>query len=686
MEKFHVNFLTCVPFFRLTLIWISGIILAINYPISLTPILILLGMLLLGYIRFIRFRQSTHNLIGSNVIGIITLLTISYTNVLLHTAQQQSNLSDYLSNHQSVEGYQARINKVCKTPHHAFTCQASITHIRNSTGWHRATLAIQLFFPRQCGYTPVIGDTLLIRGRPTQTLSRARTMHQYRLSDSHNQTFYHHTLPQNNKNFLLLENPKFYKHSAWPIKVSQWSYRILKQYIQDEPSIAMIRTLLFGEQNHFNQVLRNHYIRTGTIHVLVVSGLHVNMLYTFVKTLLKYVFIKKFAAFVDCLALLSIWLYAGVCYFTSPILRTAIMITLAKSASLMQRTANSYNGLFASACALLVWDPFLLFNIGFQLSYVATLSILYLQPLIYRQIYVRHYVLKAIWSSTTVSISAQLGTLPLSIYYFKQLPLYFIIANWVIVPAIFIILILSFTLMIGGSLPFMNLSFINTLLAHALHTVIWATNAFVCWIAQWPYSTLHIYSVDVYTLFALYVAIISICCFFQYKNLIYLVITSICAIWHATVQIKCIIQRQSQYKIIFANQNGLSVTLKDPTHQIHFHDAQKDPVHTPYIRFHGAGIIGAWHGKSIVAINAILPDWCNWNQAKLDIDYLCIPATLLSDIDSLFKVFNLKILVICVKQTQNTLSYYAPIIHKLGIQSLWLTPNATQTFIWTDKQ
>ncbi len=117
------------------------------------------------------------------------------------------------------------------------------------------------------------------------------------------------------------------------------------------------------------------------------------------------------------------------------VLRAATMFSFVIMGTVLNRKSSIYNTLAASAFFLLIINPNLLFEVGFQLSYIAVLGIVYLQPLIYKRIYTRWWLLDKVWAITAVSIAAQIATLPLTLFYFNQFPVYFMLSNLLVIPS-----------------------------------------------------------------------------------------------------------------------------------------------------------------------------------------------------------------------------------------------------------
>ncbi|WP_243517049.1 MULTISPECIES: ComEC/Rec2 family competence protein [unclassified Candidatus Cardinium] len=498
---------TTLPFFRLILIYISGLLLVSYYLANRVITLMLLVGLIIVYLA-VYIRSGTTTSAWLNLIGLLVVFFIGYSNLLLSIAEK-TRLPKWIEDNQHLEGYSVCIEKV----YHPLSCKALITHIRDQTGWHNNHTYIQLYFSKQSSYKPKKGDRLLIAGTPVRRLSFDRVQHANYLIPL--PCIHRHFLKQIDQDFRLVNAQLFYRSGKWAASIKKWCSQTFQKQLKEQQSIALVSTLLWGDKEGLSLDLQKAYADTGTIHVLAISGLHVGMFYVLIHTVCRFIF-SSISRFIlpELSTCLWLWLYAWLCHFRPPILRATIMLTMARLGFLIGRGSNSYNGLLASAFTLLLWNPCLLFNCGFQLSYLATLGILYLQPYIYRFIPLQNYWLQKIWTATTLSIAAQLSTLPLILYYFKQFPLYFIVANWLVVPAIFLILTLSLGLLVVSHLPI-----VNKLLGCTLEKLIFATNEWVCCVAKWPMSRLSPCLVNGHTVALLYIALLLVCLFLNIKIL-----------------------------------------------------------------------------------------------------------------------------------------------------------------------
>lgn len=225
---------------------------------------------------------------------------------------------------------------------------------------------------------------------------------------------------------------------------------------QDE--YALLSGLTLGYKDSFSEDLLQSFRVTGTAHILAVSGLHVGILYAVL--LFTFSFIHQSSRYYKIKILfiiLLLWSYCFIVGLPPSTIRACITISIFSLGEVFGRKGYSYNTIFIAVFFILILNPFRLFDIGFQLSFVAILSISLFMPFFSSLLQIKNKLLKRFWNILCLSISVQLGVLPLSVYYFGVFPTYFIITNLLIVPIvsfmIYDIIVLLLTLFIGSMLP-----------------------------------------------------------------------------------------------------------------------------------------------------------------------------------------------------------------------------------------
>ena len=198
---------------------------------------------------------------------------------------------------------------------------------------------------------------------------------------------------------------------------------------------SVASALLLGYRDYLDEDLQREFAGAGAMHILCVSGLHVGIIFLALNILLG--FLKKLPRgriIKTIVIIFLIWFYAAITGFSPSVMRASTMFSFVAVGQSFSRSTNIYNTLAASALFLVILDPFIINRIGFQLSYIAVISIVWLQPMFYKLLYFKNPVLDYFWGIITVSLAAQLGTGPLALYYFNQFPNYFLLTNLAVIP------------------------------------------------------------------------------------------------------------------------------------------------------------------------------------------------------------------------------------------------------------
>ncbi|MFH0756531.1 MAG: ComEC/Rec2 family competence protein [Bacteroidota bacterium] len=219
-------------------------------------------------------------------------------------------------------------------------------------------------------------------------------------------------------------------------------------------AVSILKAVCLGDRSGLNENLQQSYARAGGMHVLAVSGLHVGLIWWVLHRLFS-ILVRLTGREIIRVALITIllWFYAWVTGFSSSVCRSVTMFSLFSLAGLMNQPRAPVNVILLSMFIMLVIHPGRLLDVGFQLSYVAVLSIVTLHPLISKLIRIKNRALRWAWEATAVSLAAQVGTLPLVVHYFHQIPLYALLTNLLVIPllsCIIALFVISVPLMTSG--------------------------------------------------------------------------------------------------------------------------------------------------------------------------------------------------------------------------------------------
>jgi len=254
------------------------------------------------------------------------------------------------------------------------------------------------------------------------------------------------------------------------------------------PETAVLGALMLGVRSDMSAELLNAYSATGAMHILAVSGLHVGILYLILSWVLFFMAGRWLKVCKSLIIIACIWFYAFMTGFSPSIERAAIMFSLIALAQLLDSDYDIYNTLAATAFVCLLVNPHDLYDIGFQLSFLAILGIVYCGTYFSTLYEPSNLLVKKLYELVTVSLAAQVLTLPLSMYYFGQIPTYFLLTNLVAIPVSFVVMVLGVAVI---PLYFMsNAVFVFT--SVILGWFVWLQNYSILLISRLPSSAVRI--------------------------------------------------------------------------------------------------------------------------------------------------------------------------------------------------
>jgi len=266
---------------------------------------------------------------------------------------------------------------------------------------------------------------------------------------------------------------------VWAARFCESTINVLENYKFSSTQLSIIKALILGQRQELDATIKEQYAAAGLMHILAVSGLHVGLVLLLLRLLVSPLKQRQLKIPKSIIIILGVWAFAFITGLSPSVLRAATMFTFLEVGSMNGNRRNTIDAVLASALILLCFDPFLLHQVGFQLSYLAVISILYMQPWLAQFYRPRYFIDRIYWGVATVTIAAQLGVFPLSIYYFHQFPGLFFISNIIVLPFLGIILGLGiFTIALA------QLSILPDFLVYTYGKLIDLLNASIGWVAQ----------------------------------------------------------------------------------------------------------------------------------------------------------------------------------------------------------
>jgi competence protein ComEC len=273
------------------------------------------------------------------------------------------------------------------------------------------------------------------------------------------------------------------RHPDWIGNLAGWCLQQLKRYIGEGPEAGMAEALLIGYRQDMDKEVARAYSNAGIVHVIAISGMHLALLYSSLLLLLKFLPIRKYTGlFQAAIILFVLWTFALVTGASASVLRAVVMCSVMVTGKfVIQQQGHSYNTFIASAFLVLSYNPYLLFDLGFQLSYLAVGSIMVFYTPIYELAGARYKFINLVWQSVAISLAAQLLTTPVTLFYFHQFPSYFLLANLVAVPLCTLVIYLEAFLLMLVPFPLLA-AWMGKAVYWLIHFMNWA----IGWLGNLP--------------------------------------------------------------------------------------------------------------------------------------------------------------------------------------------------------
>jgi competence protein ComEC len=551
------------PLAKITIGFITGIILA--YYFLPEPNFLFLLLAIVGFIFGILFFLSKKHLYQMPYFGIATYLLsaiIGATTLAVHTdSYQQKNYVHYKTVFDKSHLISVVLREKLKSNPQSDRYIAIVNTIENVKSSGRILLN---FRKDSLKHAFEIGNVLQIRGM-----------------------LYKNSISKNPSDFdysKYLENKQIYAQlytDANQVRIGSQSAKDI-WYYSDRLRSRIIRNL---EKNHFNatelnvavalimgqqqdispEIVRD-YQYAGAVHILSVSGLHIGFILLFVTFILKPLPNTKRGSFIKLLIILaSLFLFGVVAGLAPSVVRSVVMFSFVAIGNHLRRSVNIYHTLLVSALLILLFQPTFLFDVGFQLSYLALFFIVWLQPLLSKIWQPKNKILNYFWDILTVSFAAQIGTLPLSIYYFHQFPGLFFVTNLIVIPLVTVIMILGVVVVILAAVDWLPL-----FLSKTLEWSIWFLDKIINTIASLEQFIIHNISFNFLLLMSSYLLIITAIVWVKKPNFNKLVFVLVSVIGFQICYFKTQWNLENQQELVIFNtkkttlltqRNGKTVTL-----------------------------------------------------------------------------------------------------------------------------
>ncbi|SIR13010.1 ComEC/Rec2 family competence protein [Pontibacter lucknowensis] len=548
------------PFVRIVLSFIAGILVYLHTGKAFRYSPELFAFFVALYLVLYLIARKAKTVEANTLAGIAGLLCFAAGGMWVTHLHTDSHRPQHLRNLSGQPAYYTGVvnDYVVQKPGYQNTVlQVELVQVNDQ--WQPAEGKVQLSVPHdsQREYELAYGDRLLIKGTPLPVALPANpNQFDYRAFLANKQIHYRHFLQAHQYQKIESDpsNPVLY----FSIYLRRQLDALLKESINERREYGISSALILGVKDELDNSIRDAYAQTGTMHVLAVSGLHVGLIYGILAFLLAgFKKTTRQRVIYAAVILGVLWLYAFITGLSPSVLRAAFMFSLITLAMVSRRQHNIYNTLAIAAFALLWYNPYFLLEVGFQLSFLALLGIVYLQPRFYRLLEFDNRVLDKGWSLFTAALAAQLATFPLGLYYFHQFPVYFWLANLLVVPAATLVLYSGVAALFFSWVPLLS-----TLLFQVHFAITWAMNEFNLRVNQLPQAVINGIDISASQTWLLYTLLLLFILFFAYKQLRYFALaTAVVAVLAAQEVLEIVAQRDQRSLVVYNMRNATAFSF-----------------------------------------------------------------------------------------------------------------------------
>lgn len=492
------------PLLRFLILFIAGILFAVYVPLlsfnfSIGACIFLTVFLLVQYIfrkKILSFKYRWSSGIGFLILSPF----LGYTITLLNTESRYLNHFRNFNDASASLGY---VEEPIREKDKTYRSVLNISQVKVNDSWCASTGNCLVYFLKDSAASNLhYGDLILFKKQPSEVRRPSNpSQFNYKKRLRYNKIFDEVHIPSGQWTLLSHHQGNFIYDFAFSLR--EKLLRIFRKNGIEGQDYAVLSALILGYEDEIDRETINAYAASGTLHVLSVSGLHVGIIYLAFNFLLGFLNRRRDTRIFKCIVLIFfLWFYALLTGLSPPVLRSALMLTFIVGGELKERPVNLFNALIASAFFLLCYNPYMLMNVGFQLSYLAVAGIVLLNQRINQWWEAPNWILKNIWDITTVSLSAQLATFPLGLLYFHQFPNYFLLSNLAIIPLSSIIIYGGILLLIFSwwTVVAKVLGFIMGGLVHFLNYLVFS-------VEQFPYALIRGISISVIETILIYIFI-----------------------------------------------------------------------------------------------------------------------------------------------------------------------------------
>ena len=550
MQTYSIPIWKQAPFIRIIIPLIIGICIQWYLPFSIVIIIALLTISFAGFYLFyllpIQLRYKFQFVQSS----LLYFLVVALAMLLTWNNDYKNNHYWYGKNYNKGDFLLARIDEPLSEKLHSFKAIVFVKAIVNDKKIIPAKGKLLVFFKKNKSQPNLhYGDLILINKIPEAIKNSGNPGAFDNKRYQHFQQIYDQVFLTDSE-YVSLNQHSFNHLNKFIYSLQIFTIEGLRRYIKnDDETLGIAEALLIGYKNDLDKDLVQAYSNTGVVHIIAISGLHLGLIYMVLLWLFDRIpFIKRFKIFKSISIISCLWIFSLLTGASASVLRSAVMFTCIIIGKTIKRQSSIYNSLAASAFILLCYNPYFLWDVGFQLSYLAIIGIISLQKPIHQLLYFETYLLKKIWEMSSITIAAQIITFPICLYYFHQFPNVFLISNLIAVPLSTVILFSEIILICFSWIPFLGIY-----LGKFIEVSIWLMNYLIICFNKIPFAICKNIYANLFSTYVLYALVICILCWLILENKKFIKYAFVFSILFTSIHAIASIHLTQQKKIIVYN-------------------------------------------------------------------------------------------------------------------------------------
>lgn len=564
---------------KLTICLVLGILLAHYARIDFQVILYgTIGLVFLLGIYWLFLRKKIDRL---PIFGLMTYLCMTGIGMTSYAFQNEKLQAHHYTNLKISEDFNAILFKIEKRLKPDLYNDKYIVSVQ-SINSKNASGKLLINIKRDSLSTSLSADAILFASSKLQDIQKPLNPYQFNYSKYLELKQVYKQIYLKRDELLLLSNSKTTIYGYADQLRAKINTKLIEAGFKNE-ALSIMNALLLGQRQTIDKSTYTNYVNSGTIHILAVSGLHVGIILWILNFLFKPLLYLKYGNYIRPLILVFIlWSFAIIAGLSPSVTRAVAMFSIISFAMHLKRPSNIYNTLIISAFLILLFKPNFLFEVGFQMSYLAVLGIVSVQPILYTLWKPKYLVFDKLWQIFTVTLAAQAGVVPISLFYFHQFPGLFFISNLVVIP--FLGLILGFGLLV------IALALLNKLpefMVAAYSLIIDSLNDFIAWVAQFEDFLFRDIPFTILQVICSYFIIVALVQTYKTKNFKWLSLSLIGLICFQSISFSNRYKSQDDAFIVFNKSRYSIIGQKDNNdlivhHNLNAHKQQTDNVITNY--------------------------------------------------------------------------------------------------------